>query len=85
MKNRKPYIGTRRYKNFTVDYSMERLVFSFEYSKGNVISWTVDKDRILEYPNFQKMSKHDLWVYYVYTILPQMREYFNFMSWYELQ
>jgi hypothetical protein len=77
-----PYEGVRTYKNFTVAYSMKGLLFSFEYAKGEKIEWTVDKDRVTSYPNFQKMSERDLYTYYTYTILPQMTMYFNVMLWY---
>lgn len=80
-KVRIPYIGIRTYKNFTVVYSMKGLLFSFEYAEGKKIEWTVDKDRVISYPNFQKMTEHDLYVYYTYVILPQMRQYFNMMNW----
>ena len=76
-----PYEGVRTYKNFTVVYSMKGLLFSFEYADGKKIEWTVDKDRVISYPNFQKMTEHDLYVYYTYVILPQMTQYFNMMTW----
>ena len=81
-KIRIPYKGTRTYKNFTVVYSMEGLLFSFEYAKDKKLEWTVDKDRVTSYPNFQKMTERDLYTYYTYTILPQMRQYFNVILWY---
>lgn len=80
-----PYEGIRTYKNFTVVYSMNGLHFSFEYAEGKKIEWTVDKDRVTSYPNFQKMTKHDLYVYYMYTILPQMTMYFNYMTWHSMK
>ena len=81
-KPRIPYIGVRKYKHFTVEYSMKRLKFSFEYAQDKIITWTTD--RVTEYPNFQKMTKHDLWVHYTYVVLPQVRQYFNLMSWYNM-
>ena len=84
-KIRIPYEGIRTYKNFTVVYSMKGLFFSFEYADGKKIEWTVDKDRVTSYPNFQKMTKDDLYVYYMYTILPQMTMYFNMITWYSMK
>jgi len=77
-----PYEGVRTYKNFTVVYSMKGLLFSFEYAEGKKMEWTVDKDRVTSYPNFQKMTERELYTYYTYTILPQMQQYFNVMLWY---
>lgn len=80
-KIRIPYKGVRTYKNFTVVYSMKGLLFSFEYANGKKIEWTVDSGYVTSYPNFQKMTEHDLYVYYTYVILPQMTQYFNMMTW----
>jgi hypothetical protein len=66
--------------NFEVDYSMDRLIFTFSYGQDKKISWLVDKPYVTSYPNFQKMNKNDLHIYYTHSILPQMREYFNFMT-----
>ena len=75
-----PYIGKRRYKNFEVDYSMERLIFTFFYGQDKKISWLVDKPYVTSYPNFQKMNENDLHIYYTHTILPHMRDYFKFYN-----
>jgi hypothetical protein len=75
-----PYRGRRKYLNFEVDYSFERLIFTFQYNSEKRITWSVEKDRVRSYPNFHKMSNRDLHEYYANTILPQMRDYFNFMT-----
>lgn len=80
-KIRIPYKGVRTYKNFTVVYSMKGLLFSFEYANGKKIEWTVDSGYVTSYPNFQKMTEHDLYVYYTYVILSQMTQYFKMMTW----
>jgi hypothetical protein len=68
--------------NFEVEYSMEKLVFTFWYGQGKKISWLVDKPYVTSYPNFQKMNTSDIHRYYTHVILPQMREYFNFYTTY---
>ncbi|AGE56215.1 hypothetical protein PBCVNEJV1_186R [Paramecium bursaria Chlorella virus NE-JV-1] len=79
-KIRVPYVGVIKYENLEIDYSMERLLFSFEYAKDKRISWIVEKPYVLAYPNFQKMTEYELWWFYNYTIVPQMRGYFNFIN-----
>ena len=84
-KKRIPYIGVRKYGNLIVDYSMERIIFTFFYARDRTISWTIDKPYVTAYPNFQKMSDDDMHDYYVRVILPAMRNYFNFMTFYKMR
>jgi hypothetical protein len=79
-----PYIGKRRYSNLEVDYSMKRIIFTFEYAEDKTISWSVGKSRVKSYPNFHSLSEYDMWWFYNYTILPQMRQYFNFMKYHKM-
>lgn len=84
-KKRIPYIGVRKYENLIVDYSMERLIFMFFYARDRKISWTIDKPYVTAYPNFQKMPEDEMHDYYVRVILPAMRNYFNFMTFYKMR
>ena len=79
-----PYRGRRKYLNFEVDYSFERLIFTFQYNNHEHLTWSVDSSRVRSYPNFHKMTNKDFREYYTNTILPQMRDYFNFMAHWKL-
>ncbi|APC25605.1 hypothetical protein BST79_gp092 [Only Syngen Nebraska virus 5] len=80
-KIRKPYRGIRTFHNFTVDYSMDRLIFTVDTGKEQ-LKWQVNKEYVRAYPNFQKISDYEMWEHYVYHVLPQIKQYFEFMKEY---
>lgn len=80
-KIRKPYRGIRKLDNFTIDYSMERLIFTVDTGKEK-LRWKVDKSYVTSYPNFQKISDYDLWKHYTYHVLPQIKQYYEYIAAY---
>ena len=80
-KIRKPYKGIRKFHNFTVDYSMERLIFTVDVGKEK-LKWQVNKEYVRSYPNFQKIDEYELWEYYTYHVLPQIKQYYKFIEEY---
>ena len=80
-KVRRPYKGIRKFHNFTVDYSMDRLIFTVDTGKDK-IQWQVNKEYVRAYPNFAKISDYELWEHYVYHVLPQIKQYYEFMEQY---
>ncbi|AGE53834.1 hypothetical protein PBCVNEJV4_268R [Paramecium bursaria Chlorella virus NE-JV-4] len=80
-KIRKPYRGVRTFHNFTVDYSMERLIFTVDVGTEK-LKWQVDKEYVRSYPNFQKISDYEMWEHYTYHVLPQIKQYYAFIEQY---
>jgi hypothetical protein len=80
-KIRKPYKGVRKLYNFTVDYSMERLIFTVDVGTEK-LTWQVDKSYVRAYPNFQKISDYELWEHYSYHVLPQVKQYYEYIKEY---
>ena len=80
-KVRKPYKGIRKLNNFTVDYSMERLIFTVDTGKDK-LKWQVNKEYVRAYPNFNKISDYELWEHYTYHVLPQIKQYYAYMEQY---
>ena len=78
-----PYKGVRKYHNFEVDYSLQRLIFTLRFGEQK-LSWSVPEKYVRSYPNFRKMSEYDMWKYYSFHVLPQVKQYYEFMDWYNL-